>query len=537
MATRQPGVSTSFPSGQARQQFGRDWGNYASAATLPNAAGNVLPANQFTLEAGDRAYLIVSGTSGIEYLCVSAGTAGGGNAVWIVNSGGLGPWSSVLYVDNVRGSDATGTRGDNNLPFATPQAAINAMQTADVVQLAPQLFLLTATLTVPATVVRGGIVGATPQTNIIASTAMPGTVLQVNAPATAAFDFGVNLGLTFFEIAQLAVRASGLTAIRALGTAYAAGTFLSNGLLLRRVQLAATTAIDAKYAGGVLAQYSLFNGVISLVGCGFNALYGCGSTVGNPGGPNITNTYDATDPLSVPGAGSGQLTVMAASFVGLVTLGVSASIVLDTTSFGAGIKGNPAAPLAVTGGFVPNVTWAGGLGASNIDFFSAGSELPDTASVCIVHFKGAKGYSVPFLAGNGVQSLASARFKIAGAAANPQTINLDSTTFVTGVVVTASANCVLTGRGGSWPNAVLSTPDATGSILPPQFTTGPTALASIAQAITFGFRMPGSTYMVAPDLDDSTAVYQSVSPRTATGFTVNVAIAAGNFRGLVTYMG
>lgn len=79
MATRTPGASASFPNGQDRQQVQRDWGNYASAVTLPNASGNLLSASQFKLEEGDVAFVSSIG----RFFCSSAGTPGGGDAVWV----------------------------------------------------------------------------------------------------------------------------------------------------------------------------------------------------------------------------------------------------------------------------------------------------------------------------------------------------------------------------------------------------------------------------------------------------------------------
>lgn len=493
MATGQPGPSPSFPSGQARQAFGRDWGSYTTVAGLPNGSGNVLTAGEFKLEAGDHAYLSLS-TGQCDYLCISAGTAAGGDAVWVPSSG-QGPWLSVLYVDNVRGSNTTGQRGNTNRPFLTIQAAINAMSTADVVQCAPQLFLLTAPLTVPATVIRGGVVGATPLTFRITSTAMPGTNLQLNAGA-AIFDLGANLGLTFWEVAQMTLRASGATAIKALGTAYAAGTFLTSGLLVRWVNFEnSTTTIDAQYAGGVSVVDSFVGLQVNLIGCGFCTFVRTTANVGNPGGAPITLTWDGADPLSAIG---GQFNVISSSCVGLVTMGKSANLLIDPTSTGAGVKGNPAASLAVTGGIIPNVSWAGSIGASNIDFFSAGSELPDTASVLTLHFKGAKGYSSPFSPGNGVQGLSLARFKIAGAAANAQAVNMDSTILPASATVQANANVNLTGRGGSWPNATLSTPDGTGTILPPSpLVIAPVAVAANPQTITYPCRIPAGSVAVS----------------------------------------
>ncbi len=84
MASRTPGASTSFPSGQLRQGFSPYWGVYASEATLPNASGNSLVAAHFTLEEGDLATVTGLGT----YRCASPGTAGASDAVWEASGGG-----------------------------------------------------------------------------------------------------------------------------------------------------------------------------------------------------------------------------------------------------------------------------------------------------------------------------------------------------------------------------------------------------------------------------------------------------------------
>lgn len=79
---------------QTRSQFGRSWGNFASATALPNASGAPLGAPFFSiLEVGDTAYSVADGAT---YTCTSVGTVGGGDAVW--SSGG-----GVVLVDGVRG--------------------------------------------------------------------------------------------------------------------------------------------------------------------------------------------------------------------------------------------------------------------------------------------------------------------------------------------------------------------------------------------------------------------------------------------------
>lgn len=72
-------MATSTPNVQQRNQYGRDWGNYASISVCPNAsawAGGTDPAAP--LEVGDTAY--VTGVGRV--YCSDAGTSGGLDAVW-----------------------------------------------------------------------------------------------------------------------------------------------------------------------------------------------------------------------------------------------------------------------------------------------------------------------------------------------------------------------------------------------------------------------------------------------------------------------
>jgi hypothetical protein len=76
-------MAAKTPTLQARSQYSRDWGNYATAADLPNASGNALANPYFTqLEVGDTAY--VTGTTQ-QYVCTSKGTLSGADATWGAN--------------------------------------------------------------------------------------------------------------------------------------------------------------------------------------------------------------------------------------------------------------------------------------------------------------------------------------------------------------------------------------------------------------------------------------------------------------------
>jgi hypothetical protein len=80
-------MATRTPTLQPRSQRHRDWGNYATAADLPNASGAPLAAGDFVLEVGDTAYVSADTQ---RYHCTAVGTVGGGDAVWASGGGGGG---------------------------------------------------------------------------------------------------------------------------------------------------------------------------------------------------------------------------------------------------------------------------------------------------------------------------------------------------------------------------------------------------------------------------------------------------------------
>lgn len=100
-------MSTRTPPLQSRSQFGRSWGNFASATALPNASGAPLAAPFFSiLEVGDTAYSVAEGAT---YTCTSVGTVGGGNAVWSPGNPGLAPLTSSYRAVIPQGSGFSGS--------------------------------------------------------------------------------------------------------------------------------------------------------------------------------------------------------------------------------------------------------------------------------------------------------------------------------------------------------------------------------------------------------------------------------------------
>ncbi len=464
-------MATAQPAGQARNAFGRDHGNYATVATMPNGSGNVLPSATvpLTLEAGDRCYLVQSSTTGLEYICVSAGTSGGGNAVWVPNTG-IGPWSSVLYVDNVRGNDTTGRRGINNLPFATIQAAFNVAQTDDVVQLAAQVHAPAAAITVPATVVQLTVVGTPSHGGLTNSS---GTlILQTGAPDI--FDLGANLGLSRFQTIGCNVTAFTGSCFKADGTAYATGLFLSAGLVITNCEVAGLSAatINATFVRSMTVSGGLIQGARStLVNCGRVIIAACMSQ-----SHGFDVSFDADNAKTPNIFGTTPFNVIGGSVIGGNDLAFSTTtimrkqtkILVDETSTLYGLTGTGLNVSA--GNVVPSVTCRGYIGGGNsgvVDFATAGHELPDTAVAMTWDFRGTRFYANGDIPGSGPTAI---KFKVGGAAGNFQTVKLDSTVTLPAVTFTADAKIHLTMRGADDPQPVYATPGADGDIIPPMLT-------------------------------------------------------------------
>lgn len=469
-------MSTAQPPGQARNAWGRDHGNFASVAAMPNGSGNALPSASvpYTLEAGDRCYLAQSSTTGLEYICVSAGTSGGGNAVWVVNTG-QGPWSSVLYVDNARGSDVTGTRGADNLPFATIQAAINAAQSNDEIWTAPQFFALTAELTVPAALTSFCIIGQSAGSKG-GLTVSPGngacTVIRQLTAGQAVLNLGTNLGLSICVLRNLVLRGAGTTEniVKADGSAYAKGAFVT--IVIENCSIS-TGVMFFKYARLVQVYGGVWNmQTLTITTCGAFYFYGC-----DLAGPAIALTYDKDDPLSVASGGvlsmrMGTLCNVATSgATAIITMSKQAQLVVDSTSAIGGVKGSG---LTVDAGNTlgPSVSCCGYIQGGNsgvLDFASAGSELPDTALALTFDFRGTTLFGIADTLTT-IAGVTTAKFKVGGAAGNFQTVKLDNADALPATTFTADAKIHLTMRGAIAPQPVYTTPGADGDIVPPMLT-------------------------------------------------------------------
>ena len=454
---------------------------------------------------------------------------------------GLGPFATVVYVDQVRGNDLTGARGNANLPFATVQAAINAMQTGDTLLGAPQLFTITAAITIPAALVRFAVAGPTPIG--VVSFSNPSGIFQIRQTTAGqpVFSLGTNLGLTKAHFVNVAMTpGTGAKAILADGSAYAVNTFLSSGL---RCDFSSVT-VDAKYCAVTPIQLNgcINNSDLSVVNCAGITLNGMPNFSGS-----LLATYDATDPLSP--TNQTLVTLRNGSQVGGVasgtklTIGGQVTLYVDQTS---SVGGLTAIGLSVVGAKAPSISFCGYVGSvGGIDFNTAGAELPDTATALTLDFRGARFYYLTAQSSlaTAVVGPAAINIKIAGAAANPQTVRMDATMSLdTPVAITAHANVNITGRGARWPNATLSTPDASGSILPPSpLLLAPVAVAAAPQPVTYPCRIPAGSTAVQVSYQTSNAGSVPTGVITATttaGFSAGlVAAGGGNLTASVSFPG
>jgi len=515
-------MATAQPAGQQRNAFGRDHGNFATVALMPNGSGNVLPTATvpFTVEAGDHCYLSLA-TGQSDYLCISAGAAAGGDAVWVPSSG-QGPWSSVLYVDNVRGSDTTGQRGNANRPFATIQAAANAMLTDDFLQVAPQRFLTTAALTFPSTLVRGGMVGFSRGGWLTSTTAGLGAIIRCTGDH--AINLGANLGLSRFYMAdmQLFTPTAAKFGLFADGSAYAVATFLSSGLVVENCDIRGV-------GGGISTKYAVIQtyvSVQSLDACSFINFLTLSFLTCSMSTSTITISSDVGDPLTTqfqPSCTVGRGTALGGgSAAGVVNWGGQVFFNIDQSCTIGGLKGNglsahPAVPVANPGCRV--AARIAGANAGVIDFQTAGSEIPDTATALTIDFRQTK-----FATDNNACSI---RFKVAGAAVNFQTISLDGAVMTpSGATIIADAAIHLFARGASVPQGVWQTPGATGDVIPPSLegTIDTNGLAAAAKTwVQLGYAGLIRTG-AAPDTAFLTSVAQGcdavIPARTTLGLTL-----------------
>jgi len=427
-----------------------------------------------------------------------------------------GPWASVLYVDNVRGNDVTAVRGNQNLPFATIQAALNAMLTDDTVQLAPQKFTQ-AQLTVPATVGRGACVGYK-QPGLLNTAAWPGT--EIRSTGANSWEFGATLGITRWLLADIMHQAGIISADGSVAP-YAKDTFFVSGLWIRDC----TGFVTGKYATQIVVEGPHGNGNYIFTGCDRVEMH----NVEGPGG-NFTVTWDAADPLTT--TGNTGLVVSVGCQLGNIVMAKQAHVSIDELARIAALNGSGG--LNAVGASVPQIVCCGHVGGV-VDFATAGSELPDTATVMTLDLRGTRFYYTGVPGINNVIGPGTIKFKVAGVApANFQTGRLDSSVTLPATTITADNKIHITGRGARWPAVILTTPGTDGDINPPLLTgtvdlsAGGAVAKSWVQLGYAGLIRTG----VAPDAAFVTSIAQAadavVQSTSTLGMTFASTVAAGN---------
>jgi len=449
------------------------------------------------------------------------------DAIGAISSGDVagispGPWASVLYVDNVRGNDSTAARGNQNLPFATIQAALNAAQTDDTVWLAPQRFTLLASLTIPATIVRLTITGTTVNANYsVGSTQVATTIIGVSLDK-----FNLNsatlltrINFTNFNFSSSSAGFYSVRADSSLGANSQLSPTFNNvqGLNLFFKRIAVGSLYNSQgaqpcvYQGCLTVQ--LFNSQMQ---------------------GDCTNSFDNTvDPATY----TGTLVLQYGSTLGSVfspfTLSGQGQLYVDESStLSGGLKGSGL--LAPVGSNAPTVVCAGYL-SGTVDFSTAGSELPDTATALVFNFQGCRfvtgGIASPGFAPAGSSII---KFKVGGSAVNVQTVIMEDTLLPKACALTAGARVNILGRGSRWPSVVLATPDATGAIDPPTLTGAIDLSAGGSQAKTWA-QLGQASFVRTVSQADSVVVSDKVqgantvvSSITSTGITFLNTIQGAN---------
>jgi len=445
-----------------------------------------------------------------------------------------GPWSSVLYVDNVRGNDTTGTRGNANLPFATIQAAVNAASSKDVIMLAPQNHVQTSSITRPATLTSIVFQGVAVNPPGLSAAFTLGTVVS-GILATPLFDFSANLGLTSVAFNDMFVRNTGAgSGINLDGSGYAAGTYLTTGASFYNMYMAGGAAglVVLKYCAGLASFWAcrLF-GIVLITSC--NGVY-CVDTnsdlAGLIAGANVTITYNGDDALAPTTNLPGGL-LLIGSALGTITMTAQAQLYGDPQSTVLGIVAGAGGLFSNTvGNRVPSFAYRGAIGGGNggiIDL--ATNPFQDTATAFSLDFRGCFG-----ITDNGLVNTVKA--KVAGAAANFKTLDFGATRWGTGVTFTAGAGVHMNLRGAVTPSAVYTTPDATGDLTPGMGFTGTTSLAAggtVAKVWDAGLGYTGLVRTTtAPDTafvtSNAAAADAVISVKATTGLTFISAVVGGN---------
>lgn len=301
--------------------------------------------------------------------------------------------SRSLYVDTDLGSDLAivgGQRGNPLRPYKSLAAAVAAAQDGDEVLCAPGLNV-TATATVPVSVIKLTIRGSGLQTTVLGSGSLD---LIVTHP-----------GMTRLSIEDctLNTKNNGRCVV-ASGTG-GGGSFMTTGLLLRNVEfISGGLPIVVQYANIVRMQ-DCFIGIGNVnLAASCASVFFDGCTIAGDLSIGWSNS-DAEKPTATP---QRPVTVADTRIEGISEMSGQAQIDLRAGSVVGLLRGNT---LSEDTGAVPAVR-SQARHTGDVDFTAAGA-FPDTAMALSINFDNAV-----------FDPAVKASFEVGGAAANQQTVSM-----------------------------------------------------------------------------------------------------------------
>lgn len=472
-------------------------------SSLTDAPTN--PAGTFVDVQGDAPSRIVAlGTPAAVAALLAAGSTGGTI---------VGP-ESFVYVEppapNGRGNDATGQRGNAGRPFATLDAAIAAALTGDTLSLAPGTYE-PPTAQLRAALLRLTIQGSGPQNCVIDAQGLGRPCLDVGGFERELY---VIKGVRFAQD-------DGDLCISADGTGAAAGSFFTTGALSFGECVFAGGANLFKYVGTLVLE--LVTDVVSALPGNETTIESCASvTVLDCVSPTRTwyvllNNDDALAPTSGGTAQLGPVRFVGTVALGSLVLAEQGRVLCDTGSTIGAVSDSGLSIPVINPAWLPSPqSFAGTLASLDLAFPDAQNLVDLNGALCL---------------GN---------VAVTGSVGATNTTRVAARGTVFQGTVTAGEAVLADLRGASFSGGPLGniiTTGSNGAVLPPPVTFPPVNAVLPTTDFVFGFRCETSSYVVDVDLDDATAAPAPTTVRSALGFSVAPAAAAGNVGAFVSYQG
>ncbi len=429
-------------------------------------------------------------------LLIAAGAVGGGAAV--------GP-ANVVWL-SLNGDDATGTRGDARYPFATMQAAVDAMLDFDQLRIGPGTFE-TYSGPFPAILQVFSIVGSG-----------IGATLLLAPVGVDGLDFGGNLTRVRAELSGFTVSADvgGKKALTADGTGQGSTQYFTEGLILDGVSVASGD-VEVTYGDVVVHRRSSFSAFSNMLytSCSSLKFEGVSADSGNSIGIDFDCDDLASSGLAVPATFDGGCSVSLIRLLRQGGIDAAPGCKAETlTAFGLSesVAGAQVSRI-IYRGFVTSVR----LGNTTTGVFQC---LPDSTSQVLVDFDGA------IVGGAGFE------VSVALPAANPQEPRLNAN-FSGGLLIGngINANCLSAQFLSNIGFGATLVTAGTGTVKPPPF-----ALASRLNASPLvwplSFALTDANYVVTLDVEGGG--FTGTIAKSTSDFTTDTAVVAGNISAVVS---